>query len=185
MIISTISYMVADYRSPRILPIALRFAPICKHDYLFAQAVHKRVAYEGLREIIAEARGLAALSDDVTAHTLRHNFAIRMHKAGATIQEVQASLGHTAPNTTFIYLRLNEGDTSSMRRFGARIPASQYAQPAQPAPTRPRKATVIPDRSQAVVAPAPVVSSRRTTVNATKCSRAELFQNKRRRIPVR
>ena len=92
----------------------------CKHDYLFAQAVHKRVAYEGLREIIAEARGLAGLADELTAHTLRHNFACHLHKAGATIQEVQAALGHSTPHTTFLYLRLHEGDTTAMRRFGAR-----------------------------------------------------------------
>ena len=151
----------------------------CKHDYLFAQAVHKRVAYEGLRQILAEARGLAVLSEELTAHTLRHCFACRMHSAGATIQEVQAALGHRNAHTTFLYLRLHEGDTTAMRRLGGRTQA-RAADDATPIPNKSAAKTLVQ---------VPIVATNPTQLTTVPRERDRntraAYQSQRRRTPAK
>jgi site-specific recombinase XerD len=107
-----------------------------KHDYLFAQAVHKRVAYEGLRQLVAEVRAMSASPNahKITCHGLRHNFATFMHRNGATVNQVQAALGHQSTQTTFIYLHLNEGDTQAMRELASRRPNAARQTPSEAAP---------------------------------------------------
>ncbi len=157
-----------------------------KHEYLLAQAVHKRLGYEGLRKIVAEVRLLANIpnAEKITAHGLRHNFACYMHKNGATINQVQAALRHKQTHTTFQYLHLADGDTQAMQQL-----ASRSGKPEQTAPaiadglrtgSSPKAEEIAPTRIRSLVH-----DTRPMTMepSASPSKRAEQTLARRRRIP--
>lgn len=64
--------------------------------------VHETV----LQRAVRDAAVVARLSKRVTAHTLRHSFAVHLLERGADIRTVQRLLGHSAVRTTMIYARV-------------------------------------------------------------------------------
>jgi integrase/recombinase XerD len=56
----------------------------------------------------------------VTAHTLRHSFAVQSLKNGMDIRFLSKLMGHENLETTKKYLRVTNDDTKEMvRRYGA------------------------------------------------------------------
>jgi integrase/recombinase XerD len=54
--------------------------------------------------------GVAAERFDISAHSLRHNYATRLIRAGANLFSVQKLLGHSSITTTQIYVNLDTRD---------------------------------------------------------------------------
>lgn len=73
--------------------------------------------YHALRDLV-EGVGHAAGLKGVSPHDLRHAFASRLLRDGATIADVQRALGHESPQTTMIYLHGDPGRVGQfMRQF--------------------------------------------------------------------
>lgn len=69
--------------------------------------------YHELRNLV-EGVGRAAGLRGLSPHDLRHAFASRMLRDGATIADVQRALGHESPQTTMIYIH---SDPEQLARF--------------------------------------------------------------------
>ena len=93
----------------------------CRHDYLWAITVTRRLGYDGLRAMLAEAKARAGLADkdNIHCHSIRRAFATRMMTRGGSIKAIQAALGHAQPETTFKYLFLSEQESRVMADLGA------------------------------------------------------------------
>lgn len=85
-------------------------------DYI-NQMVREAAEEAGLQETITEyADGRAV--HKVTAHTLRHSYAMQMLRSGVDIRTLQELLGHEELDTTLIYLQQSTEDTlEEARRF--------------------------------------------------------------------
>lgn len=75
-------------------------------DYLWAYDKKRRIGYSGLTSLIDEVKHIAGPADhnNIHPHALRRGFATRMMRAGASIKAIQAVLGHSDPNVTFIFI---------------------------------------------------------------------------------
>lgn len=67
---------------------------------------------------LVRAVGQRAGIGEISPHDLRHAFASRMLRDGATVADIQYALGHESPQTTMIYLHADPGRMSQfMRQF--------------------------------------------------------------------
>jgi integrase/recombinase XerD len=78
-----------------------------KPPQLFLNARGKVLSRQGLHLIIKRYAGEAGLSDDVSAHTLRHSFATHLLEGGADLRAVQEMLGHADLGTTQLYTHVS------------------------------------------------------------------------------
>jgi integrase/recombinase XerD len=74
-----------------------------KAPELFLNNRGRRLSRQGLHAIIKRYAREAGLSDQVSAHTLRHSFATHLLEGGADLRAVQEMLGHADLSTTQIY----------------------------------------------------------------------------------
>ncbi|MCB1100142.1 MAG: site-specific integrase [Verrucomicrobiae bacterium] len=74
-------------------------------DSVMARMRHSKnfLAGQSLQQVIVRARRDAGISEQATAHSLRHSFATHLIEDGVSIRHVQRLLGHTNINTTTIY----------------------------------------------------------------------------------
>jgi len=118
----------------------------CKHDWLWAYDIGRRVGVSAFREIWEDTRIRAGVETRIRPHDCRHAFAARMLKSGATIREIQASLGHSQMSTTFVYLAMGDEPAKAMQEFGALTsPALQEPQSPKSVPQPER--TSVPQKS--------------------------------------
>jgi len=105
----------------------------CRHDWLWAITVTRRLGYDGLRDTLKEAKARAGLAgnDTIHCHAIRRAFATRMMTRGGSIKAIQAALGHTQTETTFRYLFLAEEGAKVMADIGA-LSAMPKAAPEPP-----------------------------------------------------
>ena len=98
----------------------------CRHDYLWTLDRNRRMGYNGLLHWLDEVKCMAGFRDhpNIKPHSLRHFFATRMHNNGAPIKSVQAALGHTDAQTTFVYLHLGEEQTKLMATYASSKPTA-------------------------------------------------------------
>lgn len=100
--------------------------------YLFPTSHSERISPEYVNQIVKDAAEAAGLQDEVfidaggrsrvkvTAHTLRHSYAVQSLKNGMDTRTLQKLLGHAQIETTEKYLRLSEDDVlESARKYGA------------------------------------------------------------------
>jgi integrase/recombinase XerD len=100
--------------------------------YLFPTSHSERIAPEYVNQIVKDAAEAAGLQDEVftdangrsrskvTAHTLRHSYAVQSLKNGMDTRTLQKLLGHAQIETTEKYLRLSKEDVlDAARQYGA------------------------------------------------------------------
>jgi site-specific recombinase XerD len=75
-------------------------------NYLFLNNRKERYSERSVQEIIKRATLLAKINKKVHCHTLRHSFATHLIQNGASLNEVQAMLGHKSPETSMIYVHM-------------------------------------------------------------------------------
>ncbi len=78
-----------------------------KSPELFLNEHGRRLSRQGLHLIVKRYAREAGLSDDVSAHTLRHSFATHLLEGGADLRAVQEMLGHADLSTTQIYTHVS------------------------------------------------------------------------------
>jgi len=77
-----------------------------KEDYIFTSNFGDKYSTRTIAEIIKKASELAKINKKVHPHTLRHSFATHLIQNGASLNEVQAMLGHKSPETSMIYVHM-------------------------------------------------------------------------------
>lgn len=77
--------------------------------YLFVseRAPHDRLGRRAIQKTFCQLGLKAGLSFEVYPHLIRHTTATHMLQGGATLEEVQAYLGHDSPATTQIYAEIS------------------------------------------------------------------------------
>ncbi len=78
------------------------------NDTLFLSLQGRPLTRQGLWLTIKEYAKTAGLGADVTPYAIRHSFAVHRLRAGATLEEIQAILGHTTRAATQVYAQLTE-----------------------------------------------------------------------------
>lgn len=108
----------------------------CKHDWLWAFDPARRMGDKGTREMLEALKAQAGLAqvDTIKPHALRRAFATRLLRGGADIKIIQAALGHSDANTTFVYLAMRDLPAQAMADLAA-LPAPAFSKrPTPPAP---------------------------------------------------
>ena len=69
----------------------------------------KQLTTAGLRHIIKKRFNSVGIDNPlITAHSLRHGFAVAMLEAGASVEEIQVAMRHDSIESTMIYLRARD-----------------------------------------------------------------------------
>ena len=82
----------------------------CRHDWLFAYDINRRLHDESFAEILEGLKAIAGLRDvkAIAPHSCRHWYATNALRNGANLRDVQALLGHSDIATTSRYLHTDE-----------------------------------------------------------------------------
>lgn len=98
----------------------LAMRPKVDHDYLFPYDKKRRVEKQGIARIIEDVKSIAGLGDhhNIKPHSLRHNCATRLLRAGADMRTIQSFLGHSHLSTTAIYLHTDEQQLRNIASLG-------------------------------------------------------------------
>lgn len=67
----------------------------------------RRLSKRSIQQIFQKISSRVSLSKKVHPHVMRHSMATTMVDHGASLEDVQNILGHSSPNTTQIYARVN------------------------------------------------------------------------------
>jgi site-specific recombinase XerD len=88
----------------------LEVRPTVEHPYLFTTDEVRRLAENGLRSLLEQAKTVAGLAgaENIKPHSIRHAAATRLLQNGADLRSVMAWLGHSHLQTTAIYLHTDE-----------------------------------------------------------------------------
>ncbi len=82
-------------------------AGVLKPAEVFLNVRGRALSRQGLHLIVKKYAKLAGLSDEVSAHTLRHSFATHLVEGGADLRAVQEMLGHADLSTTQVYTHVS------------------------------------------------------------------------------
>lgn len=81
-----------------------------QHPYLFSKDRTRRFADQSLRVLLRDLFQIMGRPGctNLLPHSIRHNYATRMYRNGANLEDIRVALGHTSIVTTAIYLHANE-----------------------------------------------------------------------------
>lgn len=79
-----------------------------QEDIVFLSSRGKAISRITVFVLIRDLARLAGIKQEVSPHTLRHSFATALLTGGASLQAIQAMLGHEDISTTEIYAHLNK-----------------------------------------------------------------------------
>jgi len=98
-------------------------------DYLFPTNKSEHISASQINEIVKDTARNAGIQEQiaeyadgrkihrVTAHTLRHSFAMQMLNSGVDIRKLQTLLGHDELDTTLIYLQQSKEEAKEQSRM--------------------------------------------------------------------
>lgn len=78
-----------------------------KTPFVFSKKNGKPISTDTVQRIVKQAAKKAGIEKTVTPHTMRHSYATHLLEAGVNIRYIQELLGHSALNTTQIYLKVS------------------------------------------------------------------------------
>jgi len=87
-----------------------------KSPELFLNSRGRSLSRQALHQMIKRYAREADLSDDISAHTLRHSFATHLLEGGADLRAVQEMLGHADLATTQIYTHVSAAHLQKVYR---------------------------------------------------------------------
>lgn len=76
--------------------------------YLFISQMGQPLSKVTINKMLNRYSRRARIKKHVTAHTLRHTFAVHLIEGGADIRVIQELLGHRSLNTTLIYTQISD-----------------------------------------------------------------------------
>lgn len=91
-----------------------RFEKVNLDDHVFLNENGDNLTTECMRlRIDRNLNALGISEEKITSHRFRHTFATRLYKAHVDIRVIQELLGHASPDTTEIYLHVEEEDKTN------------------------------------------------------------------------
>lgn len=102
-------YLVRPY-SPA---LGIDAFPVFSNAYERGEPLH----YKGLYNIIKRASQALGLPKDISPHWLRHTHATHLRRKGATLEQIQTSLGHSHITTTQRYIHQNARENPAGKCF--------------------------------------------------------------------
>lgn len=76
-------------------------------DALFINLNGSRLTRQGFWKIVKTYAEIAKIKKEITPHTLRHSFAMHLYQNGASLQDLQAMLGHADISSTQMYANIS------------------------------------------------------------------------------
>lgn len=112
----------------------IRIRPDCDHDYLLAFNKKYGLMYHGLRNLMLDLHRIAGIKEWYTPHQLRHAYASRLARNGASLPAIQRALGHTRLETTAIYLHADDEQVRAIAHLASlnHPPATETPKTAAP-----------------------------------------------------
>lgn len=112
----------------------------CRHNFLLASNATFGLMYAGLDSLLHDIHTVAGIEERYTPHQLRHAYASRLARNGASLPAIQAALGHSRMETTAQYLHTNEDDLRAIAHLASlkpsALPETPKTAPAPPAGKR-------------------------------------------------
>lgn len=75
---------------------------------LFINLNGSRLTRQGFWKIVKTYAEMAKIKKEITPHTLRHSFAMHLYQNGASLQDLQAMLGHADISSTQMYANISK-----------------------------------------------------------------------------
>lgn len=122
----------------------LRVRHVIKGEWLWAQDRTRRLGTKGLTTLMEDLRAIAGERDNkaLQPHSIRHNYATRLLRAGVDLETIKEALFHSSITTTALYLHSDVDRLKEVRHLAELKPtitASSKEKPTAPASTGVRR----------------------------------------------
>ncbi len=87
-----------------------------REDYIFLNRRGGRLSRQYFWRLIKKFAEVAAISKEISPHTIRHSFATHLLAGGADLRSVQAMLGHADITTTEIYTHVDRSRLKTVHK---------------------------------------------------------------------
>lgn len=129
----------------------------CQHDMLWAQGPRRSISYDWLLAHIEDLKAIAGYkaAPNIKPHSIRHWFATNLYRQTGNIKVVQRALGHSHPQTTYLYLHLDDEECRVMSKMTlgkpktADIPSANAKKRLLVQPSRDQRASLASSDGQA------------------------------------